>query len=89
MEPCMQKEIIINATSTEIRIGILEDGSLVELFIENPENKRMVGDIFKGKVENVLPGMMAAFVNIGMEQNAFLHFSDISVIISLSWDARL
>ena len=49
----------------------------MELYLERPENERMVGDIYKGKVENVLPGMMAAFVNIGLDQNAFLHFSDV------------
>ncbi len=72
----MKKEIIINATSEETRIAILEDGTLVELFVELPENQRQVGDIYKGKVSRVLPGMQAVFVNIGHEQNAFMHFSD-------------
>jgi ribonuclease G len=74
----MTKEIIINATNEETRIAILEDGTLMELFVEKPETQRMVGDIYKGKVSNVLPGMKAAFINIGFEQNAFLHFSDVS-----------
>lgn len=73
----MKKEIFINATTGETRVAFLEDGQLVELYLERPENERMVGDIYKGKVENVLPGMMAAFVNIGLDQNAFLHFSDV------------
>ncbi len=73
----MKKEIIINSTSYETRIAILEDNKLVELFVERPEHERMVGDIYKGKVSTVLPGMMAAFIDIGLEQNAFLHFSDI------------
>jgi ribonuclease G len=73
----MKKEIIINDATHETRIAILEDGSLVELYVERPEKERMVGDIYKGQVENVLPGMMAAFVDIGHKQNAFLHFSDI------------
>jgi len=73
----MTKEIIINATNEETRIAILEDSNLVELFVERPEYERM-GDIYKGKVSRVLPGMQAAFINIGHEQNAFLHFSDIS-----------
>ncbi len=72
----MTKEIIINATNEETRIAILEDSKLVELFVERPEYERMVGDIFKGKVSRVLPGMQAAFINIGHEQNAFLHFAD-------------
>jgi ribonuclease G len=50
----------------------------MELFVERPEAQRMVGDIYKGKVSRVLPGMQAAFISIGLEQNAFLHFSDVS-----------
>ena len=74
----MNKEIIINATNEETRIAITEDERLMELFVERPETQRMVGDIYKGKVSRVLPGMQAAFISIGMEQNAFLHFSDVS-----------
>jgi len=74
----MNKEIFINATNEETRIAIQEDGKLVELFVERPEYERMVGDIYKGKVSRVLPGMQAAFIDIGHEQNAFLHFSDVS-----------
>ena len=73
----MSKEIIINASIGETRIAILEDKKLVELFVEKPERERMVGDIFLGKVVNVVKGMRAAFVNIGQKQDAFLHFSDI------------
>ncbi|MCK5853565.1 Rne/Rng family ribonuclease, partial [bacterium] len=74
----MKKEIVINATNEETRIAIVEDSKLVELFVERPDYERMVGDIYKGKVSRVLPGMQAAFISIGHEQNAFLHFSDIS-----------
>lgn len=74
----IRKEIVINTTTSETRIAILENSTLVELYIEHPENERMVGDIYKGKVSKVLPGMMAAFIDIGQKQNAFLHFSDIS-----------
>ncbi len=74
----MTKEIIINSTNEETRIAILEDSKLVELFVERPEYERMVGDIYKGKVSRVLPGMQAAFIDIGHEQNAFLHFSDVT-----------
>ncbi|MCD4691458.1 MAG: Rne/Rng family ribonuclease [Calditrichales bacterium] len=74
----MIKEIIINATNEETRIAILEDSKLVELFVERPEYERMVGDIYKGTVSRVLPGMQAAFIDIGHGQNAFLHFSDVS-----------
>lgn len=73
----IRKEILVNTTTSETRIAIIESGELVELYIERPENQRMVGDIYKGRVTKVLPGMMAAFIDIGEEQNAFLHFSDI------------
>lgn len=71
------REIFINSTMTETRVALLEDGELVELFVELPENERMVGDIYLGRVVNVVRGMRAAFVDIGHEQDAFLHFSDI------------
>ncbi|MBD3223940.1 MAG: Rne/Rng family ribonuclease [Caldithrix sp.] len=74
----MNKEIVVNSTNEETRIGIVEDSKLVELFVERPEYERMVGDIYKGKVSRVLPGMQAAFIDIGHEQNAFLHFSDVT-----------
>jgi ribonuclease G len=74
----MKKEIIINSTNEETRIAILEDSKLVELFVERPEYERMVGDIYKGVVSRVVPGMQAAFISIGQPQNAFLHFSDVT-----------
>ena len=73
----MKKEIFINENMGETRIAIQEDSKLVEVYVENHENQRMVGNIYKGKVENVLPGMQAAFVDIGYELNAFLPFSEI------------
>ncbi len=73
----MKKEIIINSTVAETRIAIVEDERLVEIFVERPEKERMVGDIYKGRVAKVLPGMKASFINVGMKQDAFLHFSDI------------
>jgi ribonuclease G len=73
----MRKEIVINASIGETRIAIVEDGRLAELFVEQPENERMVGDIYLGKVVNVVKGMHAAFIDIGHDQDAFLHFSDI------------
>lgn len=73
----MQKDIIINATEYETRLAILEDSKLVELLVERPESERMVGDIYKGVVKTVLPGMQAAFLDLGLEKGAFLHFSDI------------
>lgn len=73
----MSKEIIINSSVSGARIAILERSKLVELYVELPEQERMVGSIYKGIVENVIKGMGAAFVDIGLGQNAFLRFSDI------------
>ncbi|PLX31514.1 MAG: ribonuclease E/G [Ignavibacteria bacterium] len=73
----MQKEIIINATDDLQRIAIVEDGKLAELFIESEEKERMVGDIYLGTVAKVMPGIQASFLNIGLGQDAFLHFSDV------------
>ena len=74
----MSKEIIINVTGEHSRIAIVEDGELVELYIENPDNVRTIGDIHLGRVRRILPGIKAAFVDIGQKQDAFLHFSDLS-----------
>ena len=73
----MKREILINATPRETRVAIIEDDQLVELLVDRPDNRRMVGDIYVGKVEAVQPGLMAAFVNIGTEKSAFLHASDL------------
>ena len=76
----MKKEIIINSTANEHRIAILEDGKTAELFVETPGKARNVGDIYLGRVAKVMPGIRAAFVDIGMTQDAFLHFSDVGSI---------
>ena len=73
----MKREILINVGTREMRVAILEDGQLVELLVERPESRRMVGDVYLGKVEAVLPGIQAAFVNIGTDKSAFLHASDV------------
>ncbi len=73
----MKREILINANPRETRVAILEDDQLVELLVDRPEARRMVGDIYLGKVEAVLPGIQAAFVDIGTEKSAFLHASDL------------
>ena len=73
----MQKEIIINSSATQNRVAITEEGTLVDFFVDNPEKRRMVGNIYLGKVARVLPGIRAAFVDIGLKHDAFLHFSDI------------
>lgn len=71
------KEIIINAESLETRVAVLQDGKLDELTIERTNEERLVGSIFKGRVRNLEDGLKAAFVDIGFERNAFLHYWDI------------
>lgn len=72
----MSKEIVVNVDHEETRVGTIEEGTLVEIAIERPTGQRVAGNIYKGRVENVLPGMQAAFVNIGLERNAFLYVDD-------------
>ncbi len=73
----MKREILINANPRETRVAIIEDDQLVELLVDRPDARRMVGDIYLGRVEAVLPGIQAAFVDIGTEKSAFLHSSDL------------
>jgi len=74
----VKQKIIINADSYETRIAILEDGELAELFVERAEQRRHVGDIYKGRINAVLPGMQAAFVDLGLPKTGFLHASDLA-----------
>lgn len=73
----MKREILINGSQRETRVAILEDDRLVELLVDRPDHRRIVGDIYLGRVEAVLPGIQAAFVDIGLEKSAFLHASDL------------
>ena len=70
------KQIIISSHPANTRVCIVEDGKLVEFWVERESTERVVGNIYKGKVMNVLPGMESAFVNIGLEKNAFLYAGD-------------
>lgn len=72
----MAIEIIVSAGFGETRAAVLEDRRLVELFLERETHELVVGNIYKGRVENVLPGMQAAFINIGLDRNAFLYVDD-------------
>ena len=74
----MSKEIVVNVEESQTRIAIVEDGKLAELYIENAENKRTIGNMYLGRIRKVMPSIQAAFVDIGQEQDAFLHFSDLS-----------
>ncbi|MFZ1321572.1 MAG: Rne/Rng family ribonuclease [Ignavibacteria bacterium] len=78
----MKKVILINSVSEDIRIAITEDGKLAEFFLDTPAKERNVGDIYLGKVGKVIPGIRAAFIDLGFKQDAFLHFSDIGNTLS-------
>jgi ribonuclease G len=73
----VKREILITGSQRETRVAILEDDRLVELLFDRSDQRRTVGDIYLGRVEAVLPGIQAAFVDIGLEKSAFLHASDL------------
>src|SRR6476469_10860855 len=73
----MSEEILINVTPRETRVALVENGMLQEVHVERATRRGYVGNIYKGKVSRVMPGMQAAFVEIGLERAAFLHASDI------------
>ena len=91
----METKIIISATSEETRMGLTENGRLMEYLVERSSEKHLVGNIFKGRVNNVVPGIQAAFIDIGLQQNAFLYLgesNDItegkSILVQITKDAR-
>ena len=72
----MSEELLVNVTPQETRVAVVENGGLQELHIERSRSRGIVANIYKGKVVRVLPGMQAAFVDIGIERTAFLHAAD-------------
>ena len=74
----MRSELIINCNPTEIRIARLENGTIAELFLERAREAGSVGNVYKGRITHVLPGMQAAFVDIGLERTAFLYVTEIA-----------
>ena len=75
--PPAKRELVISADVGEQRVAVLEDGQVAEVYLERPERRSIAGNIYKGKVDNVLPGMEAAFVDIGLEKNGFLFVDEI------------
>lgn len=73
----MSSDILVNVTREEIRVGLLEGGQVVEFYVERKRDASLVGNIYKGKVVKILPGMQSAFVDIGLEKAAFLYVADI------------
>ena len=73
----MNKEMIVSSNDHETMVAILEDDQVVELFIERERNRGVVGNIYKGRVSKVLPGMQSAFVDLGLERDGFLYVTDV------------
>ena len=73
----MYKQIVINVAEHETRVALLEDGTIAELFIERNDGSDIAGNIYSGRVQRVLPGMQAAFVDIGLDQAAFIYVDDV------------
>jgi len=73
----MSREIIVNSIPRQTRVALLEDGQLAEIYIERAQDRRIVGNVYKGRVTKVLPGMQAAFVDIGLKKDAFLYVLDV------------
>ena len=73
----MSREIVINATKHESRIAVIDEGLVVELWVERTRHRTIVGNIYKGRVTKVLPGMQSAFVDLGLDRDAFLYVSDV------------
>jgi ribonuclease G len=71
------KQLIICRDALETRVAIVEDGKPAEMYVERPQRRSLVGNVYKGRVENVLPGMDAAFVDIGLERNGFLSVAEV------------
>ena len=73
----MKKQIIADVNPHEVRVALLEDDELAEIQVELRGHERLVGNIYKGRVANILPGMQAAFIDVGLERNSFLYAGDI------------
>src|SRR5687768_9970926 len=73
----MNKEMIISSNGHETRVAILEDDQLAELFVEREQNRGVVGNVYKGRVSKVLPGMQSSFIDLGLERDGFLYVSDV------------
>jgi ribonuclease G len=75
--PRMKREIIVNSSLVETRVAVIEDGTLVEILIDDSHTQNLAGNIYKGRVLKILPGMQAAFVDIGLARDGFLYVRDI------------
>ena len=78
IDKSLKEEILINVAPSEVRAALLQNGILQDIYIERIAHRGLINNIYKGRVSRVLPGMQAAFVDIGLERAAFLHVSDIT-----------
>ncbi len=85
----MSEEILINITPMESRVAVVENGVLQEVHVERTQRRGIVGNIYKGRVVRVLPGMQAAFVDIGLERAAFIHAAEIPIAKAVPWKASV
>ncbi len=85
----MEKKIIFTASLTEKRVALLENNTLAELVVERPDQYRLLGNIYRGKVVSILPGIQSAFIDMGLDRNAFLHASDVDPSLLLDHDDDL
>ena len=76
-DKAIKNEILVNCSPEETRVGLVEDNQLIELMVDRTESEKIVGNIYKGRVDNVLPGISSAFANIGLDKNAYLYVSDV------------
>ena len=81
----MSEELLVNVSPTETRVALVENGFVQEVHIERTQAKGYVGNIYKGRVVRVLPGMQAAFVEIGLERAGFIHAADIAPLDEDEW----
>src|SRR5207248_9708790 len=77
--PAAKRELLVSVDIGEQRVAVLEDDKVAEVYLERPERRSIAGNVYKGVVDNVLPGMEAAFVEIGLEKNGFLYVDEIVV----------
>lgn len=82
----MKKTILFSATATEKRVALLEDAKVVELVVERPDQYRILGNIYRGRVSTILPGIQSAFIDAGLEKSVFLHASDVDPTLLLEKD---
>src|SRR5215469_7532264 len=73
----MQKEMIVSATGHETQVAILEEDQVAEVFVERERNRGVVGNVYKGRVSKVLPGMQSSFIDIGLERDGFLYVAEV------------